>query len=77
MPLKDYNRYFCKIEIFAHGEIDERSLVTPAPGLILQKWDLSMIGGSDQLCNVPWMPPVGSIIWFLLISMEHSHKTMW
>ena len=31
MWFRESNRYFCKIENFAYGEISERSLVTPTP----------------------------------------------
>ena len=33
MWFRESNRYFCKIENFAYGEISERSFSTPTPGL--------------------------------------------
>ena len=31
MTFKEYNRYFCQIENFAYGEIDERNFSNPHP----------------------------------------------
>ena len=36
MWFKEFNVYFCKIENFAYGEINERNFSTPIPGLISQ-----------------------------------------
>ena len=36
MRFKECNRYFCQIENFAYGEVDERNFSNPHPGPL---WD--------------------------------------
>ena len=38
---KEYNRYFCNIENFAYGEINERSFSNPTPGMVIIGRDLA------------------------------------
>ena len=53
MRFKEYNRYFCQIENFAYGEIDERSFSNPHP------W--SDTGCAIKILNFDWSPSMSHV----------------
>ena len=55
MWFRESNRYFCKIENFAHGDISERSFSNPHPCLI--KWKCAFVSQLTELrqTNTNWL----------------------